>query len=200
MMEEESWGVLTKPQFENFLAQFTKRFGKPIHSRRLSFSFWDHGRNEIDTRIRITTGKAEVMQKIGGIGDKQLRVRTEQRMKLLSDPQELLSAYQILRVLIPGDDACYIYQHDNYIFKQQDFELKITHQIGKTDKYNFEVEVDTKKVDLNEVLKELGLSDKITLTNAEFWDKWNEELNLKDSDLNGKQIQDLIRKYLTLEE
>jgi len=196
MMEEESWGVLTKRQFDDFLDQFNKRFGKPIHSRRLSFSFWDHSRNGIDTRIRITDGKAEIMQKIGGIGDKKLRVRSEQRIKLPSDSQELFSAYQILRVLIPGDDACYLYQHDNYIFKQPDFELKITHQIGKTDKYNFEVEVDTKKVDLNKVLKDLGLSEMVTLTSTEFWDKWNEELNLKDNDLDEKQIQDLIEKYL----
>ena len=195
-MEEESWGVLTKRQFDDFLDQFNKRFGKPIHSRRLSFSFWDHSRNGIDTRIRITDGKAEIMQKIGGIGDKKLRVRSEQRIKLPSDSQELFSAYQILRVLIPGDDACYLYQHDNYIFKQPDFELKITHQIGKTDKYNFEVEVDTKKVDLNKVLKDLGLSEMVTLTSTEFWDKWNEELNLKDNDLDEKQIQDLIEKYL----
>src|SRR3972149_10602450 len=151
-MEEESWGVLTKQKFEHFLILFTKQFGKPIHSKRLSFSFWDHKRNEIDTRIRITDGKAEIMQKIGGIGDKRLRVRTEQRLKLLSDPEEVFNAYQILRVLIPGKDACYIYQHDNYIFKQPNFELKITHQIGKTDKYNFEVEADTKKIDLNQLL------------------------------------------------
>jgi hypothetical protein len=198
MMEEESWGVLTKTQFDKFLDLFTKRFGKPVHSKRLSFSFWDHNRNGIDTRIRITDGKAEVMQKIGGIGDTQLRVRSEQKLKLPSDLQELLSAYQILRVLIPGDDSCYIYQHDNYIFKQPGFELKITHQIGKTDKYNFEVEVDTKKVDLDKVLKDLGLLDLVTLTNAEFWDKWNEELNLKDSDLDEKQIKDLIEKYLKI--
>jgi len=196
MTEEESWGVLTKNQFEKFLDLFAKRFGKPVRSRRLSFSFWDHSRNGIDTRIRITDGKAEIMQKIGGIGDTQLRVRSEQRLKLPSDLEELFNAYQILRVLIPGDDSCYIYQHDNFIFKQSDFELKITHQIGKTDKYNFEVEVDTKKVELNKVLKDLGLLEMVTLTNVEFWDKWNEELNLRDSELNEGQIKDLIKGYL----
>jgi len=52
-MEEESWGLLTKNKFDHLLNQFTKRFGEPIHPKRLSFSFWDHSRNNIDTRIRI---------------------------------------------------------------------------------------------------------------------------------------------------
>lgn len=198
MKEEESWGVLTKSQFDNFLVKFIKRFGNPVHSQRLSFSFWDHSRNEVDTRIRITDGKAEVMQKIGGVGDKKLRVRTEKKIKLAPDPEEVTNTYQILRVLVPGDDSCYIYQHDNYIFKQPNFEIKLTHQIGKTDKYNFEVETDTSKVNLNQILKDLGLADKVTLTDAGFWDKWNEELNLKDNDINENQIRDLIKKYLTL--
>jgi len=195
-MEEEFWGVLTKQQFGSFLKQFTKRFGKPTHSRRLSFSFWDHKRNKLDTRIRITDGKAEIMQKIGGVGDKQLRVRTEKKLTLPSDTKEIFNAYQILRILIPGKDSCYIYQHNNYLFRQPDFEVKITHQIGKTDKYNFEVEADPKKVDLNKLLKDLGLFSKITLTNARFWDKWNEELNLKDTELNSRAILNLIKKYL----
>lgn len=198
MKEEESWGVLTREQFEGFLDKFTKKYGKPKHSRRLSFSFWDHTRNEIDTRIRVTDGKPEVMQKVGGIGDQKVRVRTERRMTISDNPEDLFNTYKIFRVLIPGDDSCYIYQHDNYIFKQPNIEIKLTHQLGKTDKYNFEVEVDTSKFDLNKLLKELGLSEMVTLTNSEFWDKWNEELNLKDSDLNEKQIQDLIKRYLTI--
>ena len=149
MKEEESWGVLTKEQFKSFLDKFTKKYGKPTHSRRLSFSFWDHSRNEIDTRIRVTDGKPEVMQKVGGIGDQKVRVRTERRMTISANSENLFNTYKIFRVLIPGDDSCYIYQHHNYIFKQPEFELKLTHQLGKIDKYNFEVEVDTSKLYLS---------------------------------------------------
>ncbi len=196
MVEEESWGLLTKEQFESFLAEFTKKYGAPVHSKRLSFSFWDHNRNEIDTRIRITDGKSEVMQKVGGIGDQKVRVRTERRISLTSTVEDIFNTYKIFRVLIPGDDSCFIYQHDNYIFKLPDFEIKLTHQLGKTDKYNFEVEVDTSKQDLNQLLVELDLSDKVTLTNAEFWDKWNEELNLKDIDLEEDKIKEIIQQYV----
>ena len=199
MTEEESWGVLTKKQFEDFLALFTKRFGKPVHSKRLSFSFWDHSRNEVDTRIRVTDGKPEIMQKVGGIGDQKVRVRTERTITLTPNPDDLFNTYKILRVLIPGGDSCYIYQHDNYIFKQPDFEIKLTHQLGKTDKYNFEVEADTTKKELNQLLRDLGLFELVTLTNAEFWDKWNEELNLRDVELTEEKVKDLITGYLAHE-
>lgn len=195
-MEEESWGVLTEEEFDNFLDIFTKRFGKPVNSRRLSFSFWDHNRNSVDTRIRITDGKPEIMQKIGHWEGTQAWSRKEQSIRLQPNIDDIFGTYQVLRVLIPGKDDCYIYQYDNYIFKQTDFEIKLTHQSGKTDKYNFEVEALVKNVDLSKILKDLGLSEKVTTTNTEFWDKWNAELNFKDNDLTESQIKDLIQKYL----
>lgn len=197
MTEEESWGLLTKEQFDDLVIKFTKRFGKPIQSRRLSFSFWDHNRNNVDTRIKITDGNAEIMQKMGSWEMNCKWSRSEQKVNLPSNAGEIFNAYQIIRVLITGEDSCYIAQFDNYIFKQPNFEIKLTHQLGKTDKYNFEVEADIEKVDLSQVLKDLELSEMVTLTNSEFWDKWNKELNLKDNSMDEKQILDLIVKYLT---
>ncbi|OGM13073.1 hypothetical protein A2V80_00475 [Candidatus Woesebacteria bacterium RBG_16_39_8b] len=197
-MEEECWGVLTKQKIEHFLFLFTKQFGKPIHSKRLSFSFWDHKRNEIDTRIRITDGKAEIMQKIGKWEKTHKWVRSEQRVRLSADSQEIFNAYKILRALFPEENVCHIMQYDNYIFKQDKFEIKLTHQSGKTDNYNFEVEANNKDMDLDGLLEDLGLSKLMTITSVEFWDKWNEQLNLKDTDLSNEQIGDLIKKYLTL--
>lgn len=196
MIEEESWGVLTRSQLGEFLGKFTKLFGKPRHSKRLSLSFWDHNRNEIDTRIRITDGKAEIMQKVGDIGESKHRIRSEQKIDLPSDTEEIFNAYQILRALVQGDGSCFIYQYDNYIFDNSDFEIKLTHQIGKTDKYNFEVEIHNKELKLTETLKKLGLFDLVTITDSKFWDKWNEELNLKDIDLSMDEIKDIIKKYL----
>jgi len=197
-MEEECWGILTKNKFDHLLDQFTKRFGKPIYSKRLSFSFWDHSRNNIDTRIRISDRKAEIMQKIGKWEETHKWARSEQCVKLSADSQEIFSAYKILRVLFPGENVCHIMQYDNYIFKQDKFEIKLTHQSGKTDKYNFEVEANSKDMDFDGLLEDLGLSKLMTITSVEFWDKWNEELNIKDTDLSDEQIEDLIKKYLTL--
>jgi hypothetical protein len=196
MTEVESWGLLTKDQFDSFLDKFKKRFGWPVYSRRLSFSFWDHNRNNIDTRIRITDGKAEIMQKVGDWEMTRKWIRNEQRVTLPLDPKEIFNTYQILRVLVPGNDSCYIAQFENYIFKQADFEIKLTHQTGKTDKYNFEVEMDTSKVDMNQLLEDLGLAGLVKMTDTKFWHNWNEELNLKDTDLEENKIQEIITRYL----
>jgi len=115
---------------------------------------------------------------------------------LQPDAKEIFSAYKILQILLPGANGCDIMQYDNYIFRQEKFEIKLTHQIGKTDKYNFEVEAVSETVNLNKILKGLGLLKLVTITNVEFWDKWNDELNLKGTDLNEKQTLELIKKYL----
>lgn len=196
MTEEESWGRLTRDQYDEYLNRYTSQYGAPAHSRRMSFSFWDHSRNKIDTRIRITDGKAEIMQKVGDWEMARKWNRNEQRVTLPESAEEIYNTYQILRVLVPGEDSCYIAQFDNYIFKQPDYEIKLTHQTGKTDRYNFEVEADTAKTDLNKLLNELGLADKVLLTDVEFWHKWNKELNLKDTELSEEEIQELIKKYL----
>ena len=195
-VEEESWGLLTKAQFDRFLDRFTKQFGQPTCSKRLSFSFWDHNRNQIDTRIKVTDGRAEIMQKVG-VWEKTTKwARTEQRVSLPSDTTEIFNVYQILRVLIPGNDDCHILQLENFLFKQPGFEIKLTHQYGKTDKYNFEVEADSSETNLTQVLKDLELVKLVTVTNTEFWDKWNEKLNFRDIELDTKQIQDLIKRHL----
>ncbi|OGZ27962.1 MAG: hypothetical protein A2365_02825 [Candidatus Nealsonbacteria bacterium RIFOXYB1_FULL_40_15] len=196
-VEEESWGLLTKAQFDLFLDRFTKQFGQPTRSKRLSFSFWDHNRNKIDTRIKITDGRAEIIQKVGTWEGVTKWARTEQRVSLPSDTQEIFNVYQIFRVLVPGKNTCHILQHDNFLFKQPGFEIKLTHQYGKTDKYNFEVEANNQKTNLARILDSLGLTKLVTVTDTKFWDKWNGELNLKDTDLSTKQIQDLIKKHLS---
>lgn len=195
-MEEEVWGVLAKDEFGKFLGEFTSRFGKPVCSKRLTFSFWDHRRNNIDTRIRVTNGKAEIMQKVGKWEGSQIRSRSEQSVKLDSDLEVVFGAYKVLRVLIPGEDQCYIYQTEDYIFRQNKFEVKITHQTGKTDKYLFEVEGLAKKVDLKRVVEELKLTGLVRATDEHFWNTWNEELNLRDNDVREDQIKSLIKQYL----
>lgn len=196
MLEEEAWGVLTKDQFDHFLSLFTKRFGNPAKSKRLSFSFWDHNHNDVDIRIRITDGDPEIMLKLGKWEGESTRVRSEKHVRLQPDADEVFKAYQIFRTLIPGENDCYIYRQNNYIFKTPEFEIKLTCQMGKTDKYHFEVEKKSSTINLDQIVKELGLSEMITITNIEFWDQWNKGLNLKDSELKEEQIIDLIKRYL----
>ena len=209
MLEQEAWGELSKDQFEEFLRLFGERFGEPGRHRRLSISFWNHEMNEIDTRIRITDGVAEIMQKVGQWEGVSQWDRSEIHLKLASDPQQIFNAYKILRNLLPEHEVCHFIRFDNFVFRQPDFEIKLAHQSGKSNKYNFEVEflndqaeldkhraqLDDKS-DLDVILKSLGLTDLVTVTNEEFWNKWNEELNLSDMDLKEEQIIELIKEYL----
>lgn len=195
MLEREAWGQLSKEQFEEFLMLFGKRFGKPKMHRRLSISFWNHEMNEIDTRIRITDGKAEIMQKVGSWEGATRWDREERQVKLFSDAEQIFSAYKILRHFLPSHEPCQIIQFDNYVFKIDDFEIKLSHQTGKTDKYNFEVETLNDESNLDVILKDLGLIDLVTVTDVEFWNNWNDELNLNDKDLSEEQILELIKEY-----
>src|SRR3989304_8111989 len=115
MIEQEAWGLLTKSQFNQYLAQFTKKFGKSKHQKRLSFSFWDHRYNEIDTRIRITNGKAEIVQKIGQWENVTQWERMERIVKLPRDAQQIFNAFKIFRQLLPASESCNIMQYDNYL-------------------------------------------------------------------------------------
>ncbi len=196
MLEQEAWGQLTKKQFDLLIEKFTQRFGEPTRHRRLSISFWNHQHNEVDTRIRITDGQGEVMQKIGKWDNATNWDRTERYLKLSSDADQVFNAYKILRQLLPSHEPCQMIQHDNYVFKTADFEIKLSHQIGKSDKYNFEVETLSGKSSLDSILKDLGLTEFVTVTDVAFWDKWNQDLNISDADLNEKQILRLIKKYL----
>lgn len=98
--------------------------------------------------------------------------------------------------MLPAHELCQIIRFDNYVILTDDFEIKLSHQTGKSDKYNFEVETLTNKSDLKAILNDLGLSELVTVTDVAFWDNWNQELNLNDRDLSEEQILELIKEYL----
>jgi hypothetical protein len=196
MLEQEAWGELSKDQFEEFLKMFGERFGEPSRHRRLSISFWNHKMNEVDTRIRITDGKSEIMQKVGDWENVTQWVRKERHVKLGSDAGQIFNAFKILRQLLPPQEPCQFIQFDNYVFKTEAFEIKLSHQKGKSNKYNFEVESLNDESGLDEILKDLKLDNLVTVTDVKFWDKWNVELNVSDRDLSDEEIRDLIKEYL----
>jgi hypothetical protein len=196
MLEKEAWGLLTEQQLGEFLTKFEKQFGKPKRERRLSISFWNHEHNDIDTRIRIINGKAEIVQKIGRWDNITKWERKEYRFGLVAHPEEVFNAYRVLRQLLPAHEPCQILQFENYLFKRSGFEIKLSRQTGKTEKYNFEVEVTDEKADLGAVLDDLGLQKLVTVTDVEFWDQWNQELNLNDKEVGEEKIRKLIKEYL----
>lgn len=204
MLEQEVLGELTLDQYNHYFNIFTQKFGQPQKQTRLSISFWDKQKNEIDTRIRITNGQAEIMQKVGQWEGENQLLRTETSLILPSDADQILAAFKILDN-VAGDNRSYHYsRHENYIFNCQidiqgqthQVEIKLCHQFGQTDKYEFEVEVSGDQTDLQAVLDQLNLTNLVLVTDEAFWDKWNDQLNNRYQHMSDQQIKQLIQQYL----
>lgn len=196
MLEQEAWGELTKDQFEEFLELFGERFGEPICHRRLSFSFWDRNRNDLDIRVKITDGKAELVEKEGWVENSSEWKRTEREVSLLSDADVIFNMVKIFQNLFPTDDPMPVMQFENYVWQADEFEVKLSHQFGTGDKYNFEVESLNGESSLEEILKDLELIDLVKITDVEFWEKWNEVVNLDGNELSDEDVRNLIEEYL----
>ncbi len=193
-LEKEILVMITKDEFEAALGRLKEKTGKAKRRRRLGIDCSDYGRQDISSRIRITDGQVEVMQKIGGWNDE---TRQELRLEIEDSPEMALNAFKMIRNLLTGDkiETCLI-QNESYIFETKEYEVKLTYQTGKKEVYNYEVEVLDHNLDPREVVKKLGLPDKEPVVHTpEFWTKWNEEVNLRADDLSDEELLAIIRKY-----
>jgi len=193
-LEKEILVMIDKEEFEQALVDLTKKLGKPKKKRRLGIDCSDYCRQDIDNRIRITDGQVEIMQKVGDWNDEK---RQELRLEVEDSPEMALIAYKIIRNLLTGDkvETCLI-QNENYIFKTEEFEIKLTYQTGKKEMYNYEVEVKDHDLDPREVARKIGLPNKESVVHTpEFWSKWNDEVNLRVNDLSNEEFLRIIRKF-----
>jgi hypothetical protein len=192
--ENEVWGVMTKEEFERKLKEFTLKFGEPKLSRRMAIQVLDLDNTSLWTRIRITDGKVELMQKVGkwDIGRQE-----EISLKLEPDAENIHNLYKILRNLLQkGRIEAIIIQHENYIFNLPDVEIKLSRQFGKSDKFSFEIQAKTDKVNLIKIANELSLKPYVSNKGEEFWTKWNKEVNLDALKMTEKEIKNIIKRYL----
>ncbi len=81
-------------------------------------------------------------------------------------------------------------------FNTDQFELKFTHQFGKKDVYNFEIEVGDLVLDPRDITTQLGLELDLPEDTPEFWKNWNDTVNLSADQLSDEELVDLIRSYL----
>ena len=63
--EKELLTILTEKEYKRSVSFLTKKYGKPKLRKRVSLQSDNYDQENIDTRIRITNGKVELMQKIG---------------------------------------------------------------------------------------------------------------------------------------
>ncbi len=197
-MEQEVWGLFpSEIEYKKYLGIFTAEYGLPVKKKRLAISFWDPNiNNEIDTRIRVTDGKAELVQKCGA-WENQTEIHMEEiDIPLPSDTQYLFNMYRVLRNNLPLTKSPFTTQYHNSLFLSPSFELKLTIQHGKKTRYSFEIEKLDDKIDLFVLARENGLEEYLLRTDLAFWNKWAEEMDVHTDDLSEDELKALIEQYL----
>jgi len=196
--EKELLTILSEEEHENVLTRLKEKFGEPQTQKRLSLQSDDYGQTDIDTRIRITNGKAELMQKVGDWKNiTKGKSRTEISIPLPSDVNTIVGLYRIIRNLMKGPKIeNIIMQFESFIWEAQDFEIKLTHQFGKSDAYNCEVEVLNGSHKPEVLMKELNIPIHLPTQTEDFWRRWNEKVNLFSDNFPEEELIEVIRKYL----
>lgn len=194
MLEKEIWGELTVKEFQEGLTLLSKKFGNPNEKRRLSIEVSDWDNQSLSTRIRVTDGEVELMQKVG---DWNSEAREEIAVILEGKATTVHNVYRMLINLSSGGNLnTYLMQHHNYVWDTPEYEIKLSHQTGKSDKYNFEIEARNNDLDIISVAKELNLRPDLSEKGPDFWAKWNEAVNLDPQELPEGGLLKLLESSL----
>jgi len=192
--EKELLTILSKREYDKALVSFIKEFGAPDVVRRLSLQATDYRSADVDTRIRITNGTAEIIQKLG---DWKKGNRHETSVPLPSDPKVIFDLYKIfLNSMKDVGVQSPVMQLENRLFKGEDFEIKLTYQFGKKDAYNCEIEVFDHTLEPESLAKEYNIPIHLPGQTRGFWKKWNETVNLSARELSDEELIKIIMKYL----
>jgi hypothetical protein len=196
--EKELLTILSKEEYEQVLTRLSGEFGAPRTQKRLSLQSDDYGQVDIDTRIRITDGKAELMQKVGDWKNiTKGKSRTEISIPLPSDADTIAGLYRIIRNLMRGAKIeNIVMQFESFIWESKGIEIKLTHQFGKSDAYNCEVEIFDSLHSPKASMKELHVPIHLPSQTEDFWRKWNEKVNLNANELSEEKLLEIIKKYL----
>jgi len=196
--EKELLTILSKAEYKQVLIRLRKRFGEPRIQKRLSLQSDDYGQTDIDTRIRITNGKAELMQKVGDWKNiTKGKSRTEVSIPLPSDVDVIAGLYKIIRNLMRGSKIeNIVMQFESYIWGSEGLEVKLTHQFGKSDAYNCEFEVFDSLRKPEDLMKKFNVPINLPTQSEDFWRKWNEKVNLNADKLSDEELLEVIKKYL----
>jgi hypothetical protein len=191
--EKEILTILSKQEYEDVFMRLQNKFGEPELVKRLSLQSTDYRWADVDTRIRITNGKAEVIQKVG---DWKKQNRQEITIPLPADPKIIFDMYKVFmnamrdeKVLTP------IMQYENRLFKGKDFEIKLTYQFGKQDAYNCEIEVFDLTLEPEDLANKYHIPIHLPAQTQDFWKKWNETVNLSATELSDEELLGIISKY-----
>lgn len=193
MQEDEIFGVLEKKVFDDLKLSLESSFGKPHNKKRIGLGLFDRGNKEVDTRIRINDGVAELVQKVGQWENVEVISQKEITMVLNQTPDEVFNCFLILKNIAKPYCPIKVISLHNLIYRNEKVEVKLTHQYGKSDRYTFEIELIDQDVNLIEVAKELGMARYIIKTDEAYWNKWDKEVNYTTEELSDEEILEIIK-------
>lgn len=196
MTELETRGFIPEGDFNTVKESLSRDFGEAVIKRRLSFVTGDYLHRNLETRLRITNGKFDIAQKVGDIGAVS-RQEYESRFDLPAE--QILFLFRTVQRLSEQSQDHYavVMQHENYIFENDQTEVKIYKQFGKEYFYGFEIE--SKQGDVNLIRT---LEKKYNLQSGEVYDsdievrKRNVQINIPAQELGDQQLLELINQYL----
>lgn len=192
--EKEILTIINEEEYGTIRKTLEKAFLSSKNTKRLAIQCTDTSSDDLDTRIRISNRKVTLIQKVGKWKSK---TREEIEIDLPSEADIVLHVFKILRNMLKGDKVrTSIIQTDSLIFENEDYEIKLTHQFGKTDKYNAEIEVFNTKIEPEEIAKKFDIPVRLPEHTAEFWDNWSKEVNFSSDKLLEGDLKKLIEEYL----
>lgn len=89
-----------------------------------------------------------------------------------------------------------IIQMENYLFDGDGFELKLTHQYGNDDSYNFEVESTAKNIDVEKICTELGLVPDLSPKDETYWNEFNKKINLDLRKMSRSELEGILKGHM----
>ena len=196
--EKELLTILSEKEYKKVVAFLKKELGEPRLQKRLSLQSDDFLREDLDTRIRITNGRVELMQKVGDWKNiTKGKSREERSISLPADPKVILDLFKMLVNINSGKLAeNVIMQFESLIWKTDALEFKLTHHFGGSDAYSAEVEVIDRSLRPNDVAHDYQIPVHLPMKNIDFWREWNKKVNLSADSLSGRVLLKIIRNYL----
>lgn len=199
-MEDEIIGEINNEIFLKKKIEFTHMFGEPATKRRLGLMVFDRNNPKVDTRIRITNGSAEIMQKVirseDGLGHSN---KEEISVKIPDNTEAVFKSFQAFSNLLKEKYSekliRLLVQTENYIWKLPDYELKLSYQFGKSDYYTYEIEAISKTCDVQKVQTELGLSPTVNHASPERKVFRVTQVDLNADEMAEEEIKRVIARY-----
>lgn len=194
-LETEILGFISSAQYKALLKRLNVSYGEGATTKRLSLQVMDYSRTDIDTRIRVTNGNAEIMQKTGSW---ESDTRQEVSIDIQNTVQSVIGHWHILSNLLEGTHRkrTIIQTESTSYIVNDEFEVKITHQFGGVDVYSYEIESLKAGVDPRPTAKSLKIPIDTIPKDSKFWEEFNNRVNIDADSLTELELRSIVERYL----